>query len=593
MSPSALLDAWAAALGGRERLSALTTRRHRSRVRMAGLEGTTEEWISGGRYRHALDLGGLIRVERTFDGREAFSRDLNGQVSRLTGPELADAITAAYEASWSHLLPGGMAGTVEVAGPDQLVITPEGGQRVTWTLDPQTHLPLRSERPAQERVAVTEYSEYVPHGGVLFPRVQRTSMGDPRFDTQELLEEVALDLPADDTLFARPAEGTDDVVIGPDEVVCELELNTHHPLVQGTLQGAPVWLLLDTGAGATVLHEATARELGLPLAGQIEGRGAGEGSVVSHLVSDVSLTVGEAGVRGQTVVAVDLGAIEAAAGRRLDGILGYDFLSRFVVTIDYAQRRLRLRARQGYEYTGPGQIVPLTFQNQVPHAHLAVTLPGEARFEGEWLVDTGFGGAISLARPFHEAHGLRERLAREVISEASLGIGGGTRDVLGRLSLVELGGLRFVGPVALLSLDAGGAGASPSSAGLVGGALLSRCVVTFDYARRRMILEPGPDLGAPFPSDGLGISWTTGGRGRWHELTVRRVLVGSPADRAGVRPGDRLLSLDGDGVEAFTVHSLWERTRALPEAADAPTLKLEMSREGQPYTRQIQLEALI
>lgn len=599
--PGPLLDAWANALGGRDKLTALQTYRTSTAVKMFGLDGTIQEWVdASGRHRLELDLGGMIHVEQRYDGKEAWGVDQNGKVARMTGQELEGELTSVYDATFSCLVPGRMKGTVEALGKDKdgkldmLAITPEGGRRTTWYLDPQTHLPVRSERPEAERVQTTELTDWKEFGGVLFPTHQRTSTGDPKYEVAATLQELQAGVPVDDALFAKPQESVNDVRFSQGNEVRDipLEFNTVHIFLQANLQGKPLWFVLDSGAGSTVVNAVTARELGLEMAGSIEGRGAGEGSVDVQLIKNVSVEVkgatSTATVDGQTVAAIDLTPVETLMGRQVDGILGYDFISRFVMTIDYHGARLHLRDRHGYEYKGSGKVVPLRLQDKLPQVHLTVTVPGVAPLDGEVLVDTGAGAVLGFARPFHQAHGLTDHLKKSVSFEGGFGVGGVSRSVLARIDAIDLGGLSFARPVCGFSQDEKGAGADPNRAGLIGGELLRRCTVIFDYERERMVLEPNADFGSPFTMDGLGIVWTTGGRGKWHEFTVRALLPGAPADKAGVKVGDRLVSLDGISLQQLTTHKLWGMFRE-----DRRKVHLVLEREGKQHDLKLETKALL
>ena len=72
------------------------------------------------------------------------------KVSRVAGDERMNEINSAYFATWSHLLPGRLAGDIEYLGTEEktgahiLQIQPEGGREVTFFLDPVRYLPLRS-----------------------------------------------------------------------------------------------------------------------------------------------------------------------------------------------------------------------------------------------------------------------------------------------------------------------------------------------------------------------------------------------------------------------------------------------------------------
>jgi hypothetical protein len=260
---------------------------------------------------------------------------------------------------------------------------------------------------------------------------------------------------------------------------------------------------------------------------------------------------------GQTVACLPLADIEARMGRAVDGILGYDFISRFVVEIDYLGRTLTLYERDGFTYEGDGAVVPITLDGNTPQVRAAVTPSGRDPIEANFLIDTGAGATVAFTRPFAEAHDLASSFAKSFEFIGGFGVGGESRSTVGRLSALTLGDLSFADPVCALAHDEGGALADPHIAGLIGGLILRRCTVFFDYERLHMILEPNADYGDPFEADWSGLILKTGGRGAFHDFTVVRALPGSPAEAAGIESGDVLVSADGVPAAQLTVHSLW------------------------------------
>jgi hypothetical protein len=68
-------------------------------------------------------------------------------------------------------------------------------------------------------------------------------------------------------------------------------------------------------------------------------------------------------------------------------------------------------------------------------------------------------------------------------------------------------------------------------------------------------------------------------------VVVERIEAGSPADRAGVEPGDRILSLDGIPVE-----SIYDYVRALQRSIPGGAARLVVQRDGRPIELDIDLE---
>jgi predicted aspartyl protease len=104
----------------------------------------------------------------------------------------------------------------------------------------------------------------------------------------------------------------------------------------------PFQFALDTGASRTMLSSELAGKLAIetiedsPITG-----GGGQIKILAGKVS--SLSVGEAIVRDHAIgVGEFLAMLGQAAGAKLDGIVGYNFLNQFRVTIDYPRRILSL-----------------------------------------------------------------------------------------------------------------------------------------------------------------------------------------------------------------------------------------------------------
>ncbi len=114
-------------------------------------------------------------------------------------------------------------------------------------------------------------------------------------------------------------------------------------LVPARINGAgPFTFALDTGASSTLVSPSLADRLGI-LRGSAMAMMGGGGPVEASFGSVASLGVGGASRRFLDVAVSEfLDPLSTAVGEKLDGILGYNFLEGFRVTIDYPAERLRL-----------------------------------------------------------------------------------------------------------------------------------------------------------------------------------------------------------------------------------------------------------
>lgn len=124
----------------------------------------------------------------------------------------------------------------------------------------------------------------------------------------------------------------------------EFRLRSNLILVDAVLDGETMPFIVDTGASNTVIDKKVAARgvmEGIRDAVGSEACGAG-GNVEAAMTRVSSLAVGGAIVSDLGVARIDLSGINEKVGAEIAGILGYDFLSRFRVTIDYREETLTL-----------------------------------------------------------------------------------------------------------------------------------------------------------------------------------------------------------------------------------------------------------
>lgn len=126
------------------------------------------------------------------------------------------------------------------------------------------------------------------------------------------------------------------------------KLATGHETIEGTINGAAGVFVVDSGAGATVLHKDRLEKFGIAPGSGNQEPGAGAGSALalgSHAVPGITLA-GKP-VPLETVYSTDLAnvvqSLKAAAGVDVDGVVGQDVLSRYGAIINIGTSELYLK----------------------------------------------------------------------------------------------------------------------------------------------------------------------------------------------------------------------------------------------------------
>jgi hypothetical protein len=561
--PRAVLLRAKAATGG-DRWDDVATLHARWKVRSGGLDGREETWhdVRRGRWARQLRLG-PARFGAGFDGERVWSHDDSGHVRPEEGADAREgAANDAYRAALGYWFPERWPATIEDAGERRegerafsvVRVTPRGGRPYELWVDAATgRFDRWTERDAT-RLRTVHLSDYRQVGGVWLPHAVRSTTGDAKYDDHYTLEHAALGESIADERFAPPPPPPADFAIadGRAATTVPFQLANHHIYVDVRLNGkGPFRLLADTG-GSNIVTPALARELGLETAGALEGRGVGERSEDVALTRVGTVELGEASLKDQLFAVFPLAGLDAAEGVEVQGLIGYEVFKRFVVTIDYAARRLTLHDPRAFRPDGRGVAVPFTFDGHVPQVD--GTLDGIA---GKFWIDTGSRASLSVFRPFADRHGLVERYAARLEAVTGWGIGGPARALLARARRLTLGDVVVERPVIDISVRTEGTTDDRYGAGNVGGVILKRFTVTFDYGTQRIFFAPNAAAREPEPHDRAGL-WLNAAGGAFE---VMDVVAGGPAAKAGVRVGDRVVAVDGTPAAKLGLPDLRERLR--------------------------------
>ena len=347
-------------------------------------------------------------------------------------------------------------------------------------------------------------------------------------------------------------------------VVVPIHLRNNHVTFQVCRRDTALLFVLDTGAGSSILDLEKARALGVQLGAPIRVRGAGAGSVGGARVPADTVVLPGTGLNIPIPLAIDFSALRAASGNRMDGILGGDFITRYVLALDYRQGEMRLYDRESFKYEGKGTVVPITILNNFIRARGELVLDDGARIPGEFTVDVGSSLALSLAKPFVETNRLRERISPSIRRPGGRGVGGSPMADVGRIAAFDLGGAEVNKPVVYMFGDSAGVFSSAAQGdGNIGGEILRRFTVYFDYKGQRMILEPHDWTSEPFETDMSGMQLRA--MGDTASLIVEHVVAASPAGEAGLQKDDIVVAVDGVPATKASLDEVRRRSRRLDE----------------------------
>lgn len=590
--PNDVLAKVKAASGGAA-WDAIRTARTKMTVSVGGLSGTDASLtdLAAGRYVDRFKLGPMSGAEG-FDGAVAWSQDASGQsVVDEGGDARLGAADESYRRAYGYWRPERWPAQIEDGGAHDengrrflvVRITPRGGRPFDLWVDAATMLVDRVVEKTAIETRTTFLTDYRTVGGVKIAFAERSTNGDPRYDQRVAVESVELNVPVADAAFKLPAPPPPDFTIarGKSSTTVPFDLVNNHIYMDVLLNGKGSFrIMFDTG-GENVVTPEVAKELGLSSEGTFEGRGVGEKSEDVGFTRVETVQIGDATIAKQVFAVFALGPFAAVEGVPQLGLVGYEVFKRFVVRVDYDKKLLTLSLPSAFQYNGTGTEVPFTFKEHMPQVE--GSLDGIA---GKFEIDTGSRDSVSILAPFAETHGLKERYGASVAAVTGWGVGGPARGLVTRASSLRLGTVEVARPVVDLTLQKKGSLTDPYVAGNVGGGVLKRFNVTFDYGRQRMIFEANANNARPDAYDRAGMWINRGADG----FDVVDVVAGGPAGVAGLEVGDRITAVDGTSADRLSLPAVRERLRT---EAVGTKIGLTVHGDGRPRNLTIVLRDLV
>ena len=526
-----------------------------------------------------------------FDGHKAWEREPSGTITDQGGGDVIPlAITEAYQRRnlWWRRDRGGASIIDEgakVAGNrpcDVLRVTPNGGKPLEAWFDKQNHLLFRTIEANGAQTLTTTYSDYTPVKGAMVPR--RFVVDDGSGDLQTYtLTSAKFSAARPLRTYSKPAEQLHDFGIagGARETTVPFRLLNNHIYANVSVNGsAPMTFILDTG-GHSILTPDTAKRLGIVPQGRASSGGGGDSLVQSGEATVHSLRIGDATITNQPVTVLNF-FVPGTEGIPVYGMIGYEFFARFITRFDYGKRTVTFVDKGAFKPRSAGTPVPIRLYHQYPEV-----LGSYDGVPGRFGIDTGSRMALLLNKAWAAKNKFPRPGTRTIQAQTGWGVGGPTYGLVFKGSTLKLGNVRIDNPLTIVSTDKGGSGAAEAFPSNVGGGVLKRFVVTFDYDHSLLYLKPIPgkieDLDT-FDRSGMWINAAPDG------FLIVNVARGGAAEAAGLRKDDLITAIDGQPAARLELPQLREAWRNEPPGTP---VRVTAKRAGQPIDLLLRLRQSI
>lgn len=313
---------------------------------------------------------------------------------------------------------------------------------------------------------------------------------------------------------------------------------------------------LDTGSTTTIFDASLKDKLGKRILWPKKGTVAGGKSIKVEYFPTPHAYLGPLNLKGRTIIGVvDLEQVSSALAKKAHGIIGMDFLKKYIVRIDCDRATVSfLKSRRDtgiFSFLQPEN-------NEHPEWGQPLSIKYEFR-SGLPLVKGRIGNDIPVnfmidtgnVSPYCDGD-LKSSIFKKVRSKVELQ----TKEDFNKAAMIDkfsIGSFEYRDAVFYQS--------NYSSLGLE---FLRRHLVTFDFPNRKMYLKKGKHFDRPtnihVSIEDLGFDL----RRHRNNIVVDSIDQNGPAYKKGIRQNDIIVKLDDQDVTSYSLTGLLTLLRLLP-----------------------------
>lgn len=296
--------------------------------------------------------------------------------------------------------------------------------------------------------------------------------------------------------------------------------------------------ILDTGSGGISLDSATSIRIKIPTQESDRTIRGIAGIRKVRFAYHHTLHLPGLAVDSMNFHINDYEILSSVYGEKIDGIIGYSFLSRYIIRVNYDSMHISVHTKGNMKYPRGGWLLRPILSN-IPVT--PATLKDELEVGGRFYFDTGAGMCVLLSNEFVEDSAFLRPKAKWYDSQAE-GLGGRAPMKQGVLKQIKLGPYRFRNVPAYMFDDQYNITSYPYLGGLIGNDLLRRFNLIINYDRREIHLMPNSHFRDQFDYSytGLGMYYVDG------VIKVLDIMKGSPAELAGFKENDIVMAVKND-----------------------------------------------
>jgi Aspartyl protease/PDZ domain len=274
----------------------------------------------------------------------------------------------------------------------------------------------------------------------------------------------------------------------------------------------------------------------------------------------------------------DYDVLTSAYGEKIDGIIGYSFISRYILKIDYDSSKMHVYSKGTIKYPRGGFLLrPLLTSLPVMTAQVR----DEREINSRFYFDTGAGMCLLLSDDFAEDSAFTRPKSKWFTTQAE-GLGGKAPMKQGVIKQIKIGPYKFRNVPTYIFDDQFNVTSYPYLGGLIGNDLLRRFNLIINYEKRDIYMIPNSHFKDVFDYSytGIGMYVING------EIRIIDVMPGSPAEDAGFMAEDIIMAVENNFSQSI---------QAYKNLMQSPgqKLKILVLREGEPMILTLKVKSVL
>ena len=376
----------------------------------------------------------------------------------------------------------------------------------------------------------------------------------------------------------------------------KFELVNNLIIIPIEVNGAELSFILDSGVNKPILFNISDKDsIQINNVSEIVIKGLGEGEPIDALSSDTNIfKIGKAFNKDQLLyVVIDKELnLSPRLGLPVHGIIGYDLFRDFVVEINYSSKYLKLYDPDLYISIKSSKIrtIPLRIVQNKAYVKGHVFIEDKRGIPVELLIDSGSSDAVWLFEDREKGLGVPKKNYLDFLGQ---GLSGSIYGKRTKIDGINLGGFQLRdAKTAFPDLQYFNSITSFGNRnGSLGGEILKRFTLVFNYGNRTLSLSKNALFNRPFDfnlsgidiqhngmryisesiADAGGVVLADSGKSFGDvqilfenmtrlsmvpEIIVSGIRAGSPGHKAGLQEGDVILAVNGKKVHHYKLQQI-------------------------------------